>query len=80
MEGILLTYTFCRCVGTQHAGIFFKDNLMVFHVSCVPSDSNSVQFSMTCIRQDPKHMKTATENTPEYSTFLVITVMQVGRQ
>jgi len=72
MEGILFTYTICRCVGRQHARIFFKDKLMVFHVSCVPSDSDSVRFSMTCIQQNPKHMKTATENTPEYLTVLVI--------
>jgi hypothetical protein len=71
MEGILLTYTVFRCFGRQR----FKDNLMVFHVICVQSDSDGIQRSMTCIRKDPKHMKTATEKTPEYLTVLVITVM-----
>jgi hypothetical protein len=47
---------------------------MVFNVICIPSDSDSIHFSMTCIRQDPKHMKVATENKPEYLPVLVITV------
>ena len=47
----------------------------MYYVSCVPSGSDSMQLLMTYIRQDPQHMKAATENTPEYLTVFVITVM-----